>query len=108
MVKYYPIQVIEENSVFSSAIHEAAFYGRTSMIRFLVEYFHYNIDLECPSRLKDNLDMRKFPEKSTPLYAAALRNSIETYKTLLEFGANPFIKNIYGIDSISCFIKNSD
>ena len=49
-----------------------------------------------------------FPEKSTPLYVAALRNSIEAYEILLALGANPFNKNIYGKDSISSFINSAD
>ena len=108
MVKYYPIQIIEENSKFSSAIHEAAYNGKMSMIKYLIEYFNYSVDLESPCRSEQGFEFKKFPEKSTPLYAAAIRNSIESYKTLLELGANPFIKNIYGLDSISAFIRNGD
>ena len=108
MVKYYPIEIIEEHSIFSTAIHEAAYYGKISMIRLLIEYFHYKVDLESPSKIQEGYEYKNFPEKSTPLYAAALRNSIESYEVLLALGANPFIKNIYGIDSISAFIHNAD
>ena len=59
MVKYYPIQIIEENSYFSSALHEAAFHGKTSMIKYLVEYFHYNVDMESPNKLQNNFTKKK-------------------------------------------------
>ena len=108
MVKYYPIEVIEEKSLFSSAIHEAARNCKISMIRYLIEYFHYNVDLESPCRAQVDLSQKKLPEKSTPLFAAAISNSIEAYKALLELGANPFLKNINRMDSISAFIINAD
>ena len=64
MVKYYPIQIIEENSKFSSAIHEAAYNGKMSMIKYLIEYFNYSVDLESPCRSEQALSLKNFLKKA--------------------------------------------
>lgn len=127
MTQYIPLEVLMSSYNAITPMHIAAYYNKTSTIRFLVENYKVNLNVKTNIKKDDKIDYYKLlsgskyiqdkliinfnlDNESTPLIYAAKNSSVESFKYLLGLGANPFIKNIFNEDAIdialSCGNKN--
>ena len=111
MSKFYNPSKIEKYSRNTSAIHEAAKSNKEKILKCLVEYYGYDINSKIEIQKNENLDgngdwgLNKFVD-IVPLHFAARAHSLNSFKILIEMGANPYIKNYEKKDSISILLNN--
>ena len=72
-----------------SLLHLILKYNNLFMLRYLIEYHHIKIN----QILEDGLVY--------PLNYAAIYSKIDEFQFLIQYGANPFLKNGENLDSIN-------
>ena len=64
------------------------------IIRYLIEYQHLNINIKIKPRYWEKI-------KFYPLNFAGINSKIDLFELLIQYGANPFVKNESNLDSIN-------
>ena len=106
MLEFYNIEYLESFCEYSTALHQACINDNINTVRFLIEYVHYNPNIQLKKRGKKSLF--KLEEGSTPLHAAAFSSSIEIFEYLLLHGGDPLIQNINKQDAFDFSFKNGN
>ena len=107
MSLFYPPEIIEKFSSNTSALNDACYFNKIKTVKFLIEYLNYDANKQIIQ--KENSSSKKlFNNYSTPLHCAAKSSSLEIFKVLLKYGANPFITDSEKKDSISIALEHSD
>ena len=106
MLEFYNIEYLESFCEYSTALHQACINDNINTVRFLIEYVHYNPNIQLKKRGKKSLF--KLEEGSTPLHAAAFSSSIEIFEYLLLHSGDPLIQNINKKDAFDFSFKNGN
>jgi len=107
MSLFYPSKLIENYSINTTALHESCYMNKVNTVRYLVEYLNYDINQKVICK-ENHSFLSHFNSYSTPLHCAAKSSSLDTFKLLLQYGANPFIEDINHCDAITIALENGD
>jgi len=107
MSLFYPSKLIENYSINTTALHESCYMNNINTVRYLVEYLNYDVNQQVIHK-ENHSSSSYFNSYSTPLHCAAKSSSLETFKLLLQYGANPFIEDIKHCDAITIALENGN
>ncbi|ORX47663.1 ankyrin [Piromyces finnis] len=93
-------ELIEKYSISTSSLHEACYANKINTVRYLIEYLNYDVNLQIIPKEEPSLKKR-FNSYSTPIHCAAKCSATEIFKLLLQYGADPYLKDSNNSDAIS-------